>query len=102
MPTYRLVVTNEAELDLAEGYCWYEEQAQLGVAFMAVADKEFEFIEANPFACPVVAHGIRRAVIQRFPYNVYYSINGEFVDVLAVWHGSRDQERLLATRLGVK
>lgn len=100
MPSHQLIVTAEPELDFAEAFCWYQEQASLGAAFMSDVGKQFEHIASFPFACPVVAHGVRRAVVQRYPHNVYYSVNGEFVDVLAVWHGSRDQRRLLATRLG--
>ena len=101
MPTYRLVVTSEAELDLAEGHSWYEEQAGLGYEFMSAVDSQFEFIESQPLACLAVAHGIRRSVIKRFPYIVYYAISGEIIDILAVWHGSRNQEQLLISRLGI-
>ena len=100
MPSHQLIVTAEAELDLAEGFCWYQEQALLGAAFIFAVGKQFEHIASFPFACPVIAHDVRRAVVKRYPYNIYYSVNSQFVDVLAVWHGSRDQERLLATRLG--
>lgn len=100
MSFHQLVITAEAERDLAEAFCWYQEQARLGAAFLSAVGKQLEHIAANPFACPVIAHGVRRAVVQRYPFNVYYAVNGEFVDVLAVWHGRREQQRLLASRLG--
>jgi hypothetical protein len=34
-PTYQLVITDEAEQDIAEGYNWYNERANLGLEFMA-------------------------------------------------------------------
>ena len=100
MSIYRLVITDGAEGDIAEARQWYQEQAGLGSAFVACIGKKLEHIEFQPFAAPIVAYGIRRSVVTRFPYNIYYAINGEFVDILAVWHGSRDQERLLSQMTG--
>ncbi len=34
--------------------------------------------------------------VTRFPYNIYFAINDQVINVLAVWHGSRDQARLLS------
>ena len=99
MPQYRLTVTPEAELDIAEGYCWDEEQARLGDAFIQTVGKRLNQIHAQPFSCAAVAHGIRRAVVHRFPYNVYYTVTGDCLDILAVWQGNRNQEPLLADRL---
>lgn len=101
MSVYQLVVTDGAELDIAEAGQWYQEQAGPGLAFVGCVGERLEFIELQPFASPVVAHGIRRSAVTRFPYNVYYVINGRFINILAVWHGSRDQERLLSHLAGV-
>lgn len=100
MPAYRLVITEGAELDIAEVRHWYQEQAGLGADFIDCIGSKLDFIEQQPLATPVVAHGIRRAVVTRYPYNIYYAINGQFINVLAVWHGSRNQGRLLSQLAG--
>ena len=102
MPAYQLVITDDAELDIAGAYQWYQEQNELGSSFVACISKQFEFIAFQPFATPIVAYGIRRSVVTRFPYNVYYTINGEFINILAVWHGRRDQGYLLSQLAGQK
>ncbi|MEK6787971.1 MAG: type II toxin-antitoxin system RelE/ParE family toxin [Pseudomonadota bacterium] len=101
MPGYQLVITDAAELDLVEARQWYQEQAALGLAFIGCVGEQLELIERQPSANPVIAHGIRRAVVTRFPYNIYYAINGQFISILAVWHGSRDQHRLLSQLTGI-
>lgn len=101
MPDYQLIITDGAELDIAEAQQWYQEQAGLGLAFVGCVGEQLEFIELQPFATPVVAHDIRRSVVTRFPYNIYYAINSRFINILAVWHGSRDQERPLSQLAGV-
>ena len=96
MPAHQLVITHGAEQDIAEAKQWYEEQAGLGATFLSSIEVKLEFIELQPFAMPVITHNIRRSVVRRFPYNIYYSINGEFINIFAVWHGSRDQGRLIS------
>lgn len=100
MTAYKLVVTHGAKNDMADARNWYQAQASLGSAFVAQLRSLMELISSNPHAYPVVAHGVRRAVLSRFPYNVYYAINGEFINLLAVWHGSRDQKVLLGKLAG--
>lgn len=101
MPGYQLVITDAAELDIVEARQWYQAQAGLGVAFINCVGEQLELIELQPFATPVIAHGIHRAVVTRFPYNIYYVINGQFINILAVWHGSRDQLSLLSQLTGI-
>lgn len=102
MPRLRLTVTPEAELDIAEAYCWYEEQARLGNAFINAVGERLDQIHAQPLSCSAIAHGIRRAVVHRFPYNVYYTVAGDCLDILTVWQGNRNQASLLAGRLTTK
>lgn len=96
MSDYQLVITDGAEFDIKEAQQWYQDQAGLGLAFIQCVGEQLEFIERQPFATPVIAHGIRRSVVPRFPYNIYHAINGRFISILAVWHGSRHQEHLLS------
>jgi toxin ParE1/3/4 len=93
---HNLVVTEEAEADIREGFRWYQRQAGLGKDFVAEVEERLAFIEQSPFAYQVIEQGIRRAVVHRFPYNVYYMISGSRINVLAVWPGSRSQGRLFA------
>ena len=98
MPQYRLSIRAEAEMDIAEAYAWYEEQAQLGGALIAAVDERLLQLLAQPFACTLIAHDIRRAVVQRFPYNIYYTVMDDCLDILAVWQGRRNQEHWLNLR----
>jgi len=95
---YRLSVAPEAEIDIAEGYCWYEDQAQLGGAFITAVEERLDYLLTQPFSCALLAHGIRRAVVQRFPYNIYYTVTDECLEILAVWQGRRNQAHWLELR----
>ena len=77
--------------DLAGGYRWYEEQsAGLGEEFLAAVDASFDEIEQFPEMFAYVRGKVRRAIINRFPYAVFYHVEPKQIVVLAVLHTARD------------
>ena len=78
---------------------WYEEQSPgLGLAFKQKVLSTFEMVAENPRMFPRVRPNHRRAVVGRFPYSVFFSVEAEGIVVAAVFHGSRDP-RVLSKRL---
>ena len=49
-----------------------------------------ERVRNNPMSSPKVHGEIRRALLRRFPYGVFYVIRESEVGVLGVFHGHRD------------
>jgi toxin ParE1/3/4 len=89
--TYRLVAEPRADLDVEAAFVWYEsERTGLGLEFLAELRAAYGRVVQGPFGYQVLQAGIRRALLRRFPYAVYFSIDGEIVVVLAVLHASRD------------
>ena len=62
--------------------------------FLAAVDDLLDSIARNPRAFPNVHRGLRRAVLRRFPYVVYFSLATDEVIVLACLHGKQSLERL--------
>jgi plasmid stabilization system protein ParE len=86
-------LTREAEADLAEAFEYYETQlAGLGHEFVATVEQQLERIVGNPAQYQVRHRGVRRGVMRRFPYAVFYLVEGEAVVVLAIEHQARDPE----------
>ena len=50
----------------------------------------FDRIAANPLLHATVLADVRKAVVMRFPYCVYYRTEVARVEVIAVFHTSRD------------
>jgi toxin ParE1/3/4 len=50
----------------------------------------FRRISENPLIYPDVHRGVRRALVRRFPYAVFYRLRGEGVQVIAVLHQARN------------
>jgi len=83
----RLVVRPEAELDAHEAGVWYEaEQRGLGLRFLAEASAAFARIEEGPLQFPLVLGGVRRAILHRFPFGVFFVLEDDVATVLAITH----------------
>lgn len=96
--TREIVIRRLAEQHLAEAYAWYAKQApSLGVDFLDRFDEVLKQIAAFPEASPVVLLDYRRTLLRRFPYGVFYVIEGECVVVAAVYHLARNPQTIRAT-----
>jgi toxin ParE1/3/4 len=74
--SYSVSILSEAELDIDNAYIWYElAQIDLGNKFYKKVDESIVFISNNPYSCQVIYKGIRRFVLKKFPYGVYYKVN---------------------------
>lgn len=91
--SYSLIIRPDAEADLADARSWYEEQRDgLGDDFLLCVEETLGRIRRMPELYSVGYRGIRRALIRRFPYVVYYRFDGSMISVLAVMHGRRGQK----------
>ncbi len=86
-----LLITPEAEQDLADAKAWYERQRTgLGTRFVLSVEAALDHIRRAPGAGTEVVSGVRRVVVQRFPYGVFYRIDPDQIAILAVYHSKRD------------
>ncbi len=91
MTTYRLVAEPAADLDVEAAFAWYQnERAGLGLEFLDELRVTYGRIVDGPLKYRELRSGIRRTLLRRFPYGVYFSIEGEAVVILAVLHAHRD------------
>ncbi len=66
--TPRLLLSSEAEADLAEAAAWYEERrAGPGLEFTRAVGATLAMIEREPERFPLSRGEIRRALVRRFP-----------------------------------
>lgn len=87
----RVVLRRAAELDIATIEDWYEtQQAGLGVEFREAVSEALARVGRNPLAYPERYRESRRVLLRRFPYVVWYKIQGEDIVILACVHGKRN------------
>ena len=86
-----LRLRDAAEADIGDAHAWYRERGHdLGDQFLQALDQCFESIQRNPLAFPTVHGDIRRALLRKFPYCVFYIMGESELVVLGCLHGHRD------------
>lgn len=92
---YALVFRPEVREEVDEAYSWYDSQRSgLGDELLDCIDEMLDRICQSPESYPVFYRDVRRAVVRRFPYAVYYRIVSSRVIVTAIFHGRRDSTGL--------
>lgn len=89
--TYALTIRRVAELDITETFNYYEsKRLGLGYDFLLCIEESFSKIERNALQYQLVHKGLRRCLVHRFPYAVFYFVDDNDVIVTAVIHAHRD------------
>jgi plasmid stabilization system protein ParE len=89
----RLVVQPQPDLDIQAAAVWYEDQrAGLGLRFLDELDLVFQRVKDNPRQFPRVEGDVHRALLRHFPYGVYFLVESEDINVLAVLHLHREPD----------
>lgn len=79
-----------AATDLVDAHEWYEARRPgLGRAFLDAAEHTFGRIAETPLGFPSASGAVRRALLTRFPYSVYYRTTPTHIRILAVVHQRR-------------
>ena len=91
---FQLNVRPEAEAEAQEAAQWYDQESPgLGQAFLEVVERSLRAVQEHPLRFPLVHGDIRRALLKRFPYGVYFRLRGTEVRILAVMHHARNPAR---------
>jgi len=86
-----VVFRRVARIEFDEATEWYErQQAGLGPRFVESVQRLLDRIAEQPDSFPVVHSTVREALVQRFPYCIYYGEKSDQILVLAVFHTARD------------
>ena len=86
----RTFVRPEAQNDIREAARWYEDrEAGLGVRFLSEVRTSLQRIADHPLMFPVIEEGVRRALLHRFPYSLYFVNERDALAVIAVLHQHR-------------
>ena len=85
-----VVLTEEAQAEFDDAADWYEQQAGLGSVFTTAVREVLNRIASMPLLHQVVYKDIRRALIRRFPYSIFYRVDTDRITVIAVFNNRCD------------
>ena len=93
MSKYPLNLRPEAAEDLRSVCDWYGSQKPgLGLEFLVDVELVFDRLREFPEIYPIGHDNARQAILRRFPYVVYYFFEQDRIEVLAVFHTSREPD----------
>ena len=73
---------------------WYDSKRPgLGDDFARSLAQVIELVSELPRAFPEIAKGLRRALLGRFPYALYYRVQTDVIEVIACLHTRRASSR---------
>ncbi len=76
MKSYKLIINPFAEIEIKEAKNWYDLQKDsLGEEYFQEIKKTAIRIQENPFQFPKINKKIRKAVVSRFPFSIYFYID---------------------------
>ena len=82
---YTVIASAAFEMDAA--FAWYEKrQPGLGTEFLRACEASFTAISPLPQAYREVHPAVRRALLRRFPYMVFFTASPERVVIIGVVH----------------
>ncbi len=89
-----LIIRPEAEAELAAAFDWYEEQLRgLGSEFLISVDATVHAIVRNPRQFAKIHKDVRRALLHRFPYGVFFLVEDTRIIIIAFFHAKRNPKR---------
>ena len=98
---YKVLVEEDAENDIDSAYLWYELQMQdLGKRFYNHIQIGVAYIAKNPFSGRKIYKNVRRYIVHKFPFGIYYLIDDESmaIKIVGVIHFKRSR-RVLKRRI---
>ena len=80
-----VVISPQARIDLVVAAEWHDEQdpdANIPIDLFEEFDSVVALVGERPEAFPIFEGTVRRAILSRFPYGIYYTVEAAYVAVL--------------------
>jgi hypothetical protein len=95
MKSYRIIIDNDALLDIKESADWYNKcEENLGSRFKKSVKQQINFIKINADSYSIRYKRVHCTLVKKFPFLIHFVIDekNRIVKVLAVIHSSRSPE----------
>ena len=90
---YEIRFKPEVYDDIKIAYAWYESQRiGLGEDFLLTLEESYVKITRTPKLYQDIYKSVRRKLLRRFPYGIFFVIREDTVIVLAVLHTKREPQ----------
>lgn len=88
---YNLFISDEAEIDFDSSYLYYSDDSfTLADSFYKQIDESLETIRKYPLSFQKIHKNIRKFTVKHFPFIIYYQIEKNTIQIIAIFHTSRN------------
>ena len=85
-----MLVRPVARAEIESAFDWYRDRSPaVAGQFLDEVDTALSRIEAMPEAQAIIRGRLRRVLLSRFPWAVYYKVHPSSISVIGVIHGHR-------------
>lgn len=92
---YRVKYTDRSSRNILGAIKWYEgKQNGLGGEYLNCIEKSLERIQKCPELYKIITPPIRRCVVRRFPFSIYFSIEDKIIVIHSIFDNRMDPEKL--------
>ena|SRR5687768_15533018 len=90
----RIKLSAEAAEEMLDSVTWYDQREPgLGAEFLAACNHAFAEIAMDPARNLCVGRGFHRYLMRRFPFAIFYELQGDALIIAAIFHGARDAQK---------
>lgn len=91
--SFSIEISDEAEIDLDKSYeYYYVDSPKVADTFFRGINLGLEKIQQNPNVFRYAHKDVKKYVIKKFPFVIYYQIVDSIIQVIAIFHTSRNPE----------
>jgi hypothetical protein len=88
---HELIFHKEAIVDFENAAEWYETQKKdLGIRFLLSLDDVLNKIKSKPLLFATVHKNFRNAVMDVFPFSIYYCLKDDTIVIVGIVHQKRN------------
>jgi plasmid stabilization system protein ParE len=94
---FNVVFTKRANQDLQEILDYYNREApQATQTFLREFIAAVDFVAENPKVSPISFSKVRKKVLPKFPFNIFYSLKEKKMEVVVarIWHHKRNPKAI--------
>ncbi len=94
--SFKIVFSDKADSDFNKIAYWYKSIREgLDDEFILCLEIEIEVVKRNPLLFEKIYENVRKTVLHRFPYNLYYIVEEDKIVVLAIAHQKRSRTTII-------
>lgn len=90
---FSVEISDDAEIDFDKSYKYYSaDSLEIADTFFKQINFSLENIQQTPYSFSKIHKNIRKYIVKKFPFVIYFQVIDTLIKVIAIFHTSRNPE----------